>query len=103
MDRHKTEGDPVIVGADVLEGIDAVRATGLTNMLDQPAVAMLAGACGHLAAGKWISENPAAYAEGIFRGFVAEFKFDWNAPVSDFEDCRCGCGGREECGDEREP
>jgi hypothetical protein len=101
MDRHKTEGDPVVVWDDVLEGIDAVRATGLTNMLDRSAVAQLAGALGHIAAMDWIRANPTVYGEGIFRGFVA--KDPWDAPILDFEDCRCGCGGRRECGDEREP
>ncbi len=94
MDRSK--GEPVMVWADVLKGIDAVRATGLTNMLDHRAVSMLAGASGHLAAGQWIAENPTVYVEGVMRGFVA--KTLWDAPISDFEDCRCGCGGRVECG-----
>jgi hypothetical protein len=99
MDRHKLQGDPVVVGAGVFQGIEAVRATGLTNMLDRSEVARLAHALGHFAARGWIEANPAAYAEGIFRGFVAT-SF-WDAPLSDFEDCRCGCGGRVECGDDR--
>jgi len=81
MNRHK--GEPVIVTASVLQGIEAVRATGLVNMLDTAVVSMLAGACGHLAAGKWIIENPQAYAEGIFRGFVAD---PWTARLSDHQD-----------------
>jgi len=95
MDRHK--GDPVVVWGDVLKGIDAVRATGLVNMLEYKEVSMLAGASGHLAAGKWIIENPTVYTEGVMKGFVA--KSLWDAPISDFEDCRCGCGGRVECND----
>lgn len=98
MGRYKSEGDPVVVGPAVIEGIEAVRATGLTNMLDRPEVARLAHTLGHFAARAWIEANPTAYAEGIFRGFEAtDF---WDAPISDFEDCRCGCGGRVECGDD---
>jgi hypothetical protein len=83
MDRRK--GDPVVVWHGVLEGINAVRDTGLTNMLDRSAVAQLAGDRGHLATRDWIKANPTVYAEGIFRGFVAEVEveIDWNAPLID--------------------
>ena len=92
MDRNKSEGDPVVVGPAVLQGIEAVRETGLTNMLDRLEVARIAHAFGHYAARAWIEANPTAYAEGIFRGFVAT-SF-WDAPMGGFdEDCDCGCGG----------
>lgn len=72
MDRHKIEGEPIAVPAAVLEGIEAVRRSAATNMLDRATVAGIAGALGHTPARDWIRANPTAYAEGIFRGFVAE-------------------------------
>jgi hypothetical protein len=62
---------PVTVDPDVLAGLEAVRASGLTNMFDRPAVARLALDAGHYATALWVTENRAAYAEGIFRGFAA--------------------------------
>jgi len=91
------EGAPVSVPAGVLEGIEAVRRSDTVNMLDRTTVAAIAGAFGHIAARDWIEANPTVYADGIFRGFVA--KSPWDAPISDFEDCRCGCGHREGCSD----
>ena len=81
MRRFRMAGGPVVVTSDVLAGINAVRATGLVNMLDHKAVSMLAGACGSLAAGAWIEANPTTYTEGVIRGFRAEF--NWNAPLID--------------------
>lgn len=83
MRRFRMAGGPVVVTSDVLAGINAVRATGLVNMLQYKQVSMLAGACGSLAAGKWIIENPTTYTEGVIRGFRAEF--NWNAPLIDEE------------------
>ncbi len=71
MDRYKIEGDPIVVGPAVIEGIDAVRETGLTNMLDRLEVARIAHTLGHYAARAWIDANPTAYVEGVMRGFVA--------------------------------
>ncbi len=71
MDRYKIEGDPVVVGIAVIQGIEAARATGLTNMLDRLEVARIAHALGHYAAGEWIEANPTVYVEGVMRGFVA--------------------------------
>ncbi len=81
MSRLRMTGGPKVVAADVLAGIDAVRDTGLTNMLDRRAVSMLAGARGYLTAGAWVEANPTTYTEGVIRGFRAEF--NWNAPLID--------------------
>ena len=58
--------------AGVWQGIDAVRLSGLTNMLDRPVVARLAGELGYPDAARWIEEHPKEYAEGVFRGFVVD-------------------------------
>ena len=56
----------------VWQAIDAVRLSGLTNMLDRPVVARLAGELGYPDAARWIEEHPKEYAEGVFRGFVVD-------------------------------
>ena len=66
MERTK-----VRVPADVLEGLEAVRLSGKTNMLDAPRVIELAFEMGHDATALWVYENRRQYAEGIFRGFAA--------------------------------
>ena len=53
----------------VLDGLEAVRRSGLTNMLDRPAVARLAAEFGCEKAAGWIETHRKEYAEGIFRGF----------------------------------
>ena len=66
--------DKVQVPVKVLEGIEAVRKSGRTNMLDRNAVAAIALDLGFVEAAFWIEDksNHKAYAEGIFRGFREE-------------------------------
>ncbi|MCL4551933.1 MAG: DUF5049 domain-containing protein [Candidatus Marsarchaeota archaeon] len=67
MERTK-----VRIPRDVLEGLEAVRLSGKTNMLDAPRVIELALEMGHDAAAFWVYENRSKYAEGIFKGFEPE-------------------------------
>ena len=60
------------VPAVVWQGIDAVRLSGLTNMLDRPAVVRIAGELGFPEAARWIETHTKEYAEGVFRGFIVE-------------------------------
>ena len=64
----------VAIPGDVLRGIEAVRRSGRTNMLDRPAVAAIALELGHVDAAFWLTDkaNHKTYAEGIFRGFREE-------------------------------
>jgi len=64
----------VAIPGDVLRGIEAVRRSGRTNMLDRPAVAAIALELGHVDAAFWLTDkaNHKTYAEGIFRGFTEE-------------------------------
>ena len=69
-----TEADTrVPIPGAVLRGIEAVRKSGRTNMLDRPAVAAIALELGHVDAAFWLTDraNHKTYAEGIFRGFRA--------------------------------
>jgi hypothetical protein len=59
----------VRVAAEVFEGIEAVRRSGLTNMLDRPAVAHIAEEMGFEESARWVREHRALYARAIFQGF----------------------------------
>jgi len=65
---EKTVGVPAVVW----QGIDAVRLSGLTNMLDRPAVVRIAGELGFPEAAQWVETHSKEYAEGVFRGFVVD-------------------------------
>ena len=61
----------VAIPPEVLKGIEAVRRSGRTNMLDRNAVAAIALEFGHVDAAFWLDDkaNHKTYAAGIFRGF----------------------------------
>ena len=66
--------DKVKIPAAVLQGIEAVRKSGRTNMLDRPAVAAIALELGYVDAAFWLEDkaNHSTYATGIFHGFSEE-------------------------------
>ena len=66
MERKKIE-----VPAEALAGLEAVRLSGKTNMLDAPRVIELAFEMGHAEAAFWVHDNRGLYAHGIFQGFAA--------------------------------
>ena len=59
----------VKVPTAVLDGLEAVRRSGLTNMLDRPVVIKLARQFGSKKAAHWIDANRSLYAKGLFVGF----------------------------------
>ena len=59
----------VPIPANVLEGVEAVRQSGKTNMLDVSRVIELAFEMEHYATVLWVHENRRQYMEGLFRGF----------------------------------
>ena len=61
----------ILVPTEVLAGLEAVRLSGKTNMLDAPRVIELAFEMGHAEAAFWVYENRGLYAHGIFQGFAA--------------------------------
>jgi len=65
------ERKKIVVSADVLEGLEAVRLSGKTNMLDAPRVIELAFEMGHEETALWVHENGSLYSHGIFQGFAA--------------------------------
>jgi len=69
---EETNVSKIRVPKNVLDGLEAVRQSGLTNMLDRPVVARLAEEMGFDTAAEWVEAHRKEYAEGIFRGFEAE-------------------------------
>lgn len=66
----------ISIPADVLEGLEAVRLSGKTNMLDVPMVTKLALDMGYPETALWVREHQALYTVGIFRGFEATDRLD---------------------------
>ena len=64
----------------VLDGIMAVRDSGLTNMLDRPAVVRLAQEMGHPEAATWIETHTREFAEGIIYGFDTQDDMPFRTP-----------------------
>ena len=63
---------PVTVPDAVFEGIEAVRKSGKTNMLDYHEVMRLAYEGEFYQTVVWMEENKKAYSLGLFAGFVVE-------------------------------
>lgn len=61
--------DRVPVPRDVFYGIETVRQSGLTNMLDRPRVAEIADDLGFELSARWVRENHDLYAQANFHGF----------------------------------
>ena len=68
--------DPVRLTREIAEGIEAVRASGLTNMLDRPRVAESAEAMGFEASAEWVRANHDLYAQVVFHGFETTEEID---------------------------
>jgi hypothetical protein len=62
----------VSVPRAVYDGLEAVRLSGLTNMLDRPRVAELADELGFAEAAAWVREDRGRYATAVFRGIRVE-------------------------------
>jgi len=64
------EKTPVSIPAGVYEGLEAVRQSGLSNMLDRPRVIELAEMMGYDETAEWVRTYRDRYAAGIFAGFI---------------------------------
>jgi len=65
---------PIPIPAPVFEGLEAVRQSGITNMLDRLRVIELAKMMGYEETAEWLRANRQTYSEGIFAGFIADEK-----------------------------
>ena len=81
------------------EGLEAVRLSGKTNMLDAPRVIEPALDMGHNATAFWIYENRPKYAEGIFRGFEAADTLDGGTLIEMAARFLDSEGGESACAD----
>ena len=69
--RMESELSAQVVPLAVHIGIEAVRLSGLTNMLDRSRVAEIADEMGFPEAAEWVRENPEhLYARAIFHGIA---------------------------------
>ena len=59
----------VPVSTNVLEGLEAVRLSGKTNMLDLPEVVRIAVEMDFIDTAMWIENNRSLYAQGVFWDF----------------------------------
>lgn len=73
------EQTKVPIPADVLEGLEAVRLSGKTNMLNVPVVVKLALEMGHRETALWVREHQSLYVVGVFRGFAGNDKLTEDA------------------------
>lgn len=64
MERTK-----VPVPADVLKGLETVRLSGKTNMLDLPEVVRIAVEMDFIDAAMWVENNRSLYCQGLIQGF----------------------------------
>ena len=63
------EKQPIAVSAEVFEGLEAVRTSGLTNMFDRPRVIEIAEMMGYDETAEWLASNRNLYSQGLFQGF----------------------------------
>jgi hypothetical protein len=63
--------EPVPIPEHVYEVIEAIRRSGVTNMLDRPVVIEVARQMGFPEVAEWIEREKRSYSRGIFVGFVA--------------------------------
>ena len=63
---------PIPIPAAVWQGLESVRRSGLTNMLDRPAVIKIAEALDFPETARWIEAHHGPYSEGLFKGFVVD-------------------------------
>lgn len=66
----------VAIPAEVLEGLEAARLSGETNMLEVSKVVSLTLDMGYPKTAIWISTNKRLYVQGVFMGFEATENVD---------------------------
>lgn len=68
----KRFANPIEVPPNVLEGLEAVRMSGVANMRDYALIQSTASRLGYTETVLWLEGHRREYAEGLFRGFVGE-------------------------------
>jgi hypothetical protein len=70
--QRVSEGEPVRIPEEVLEGLEAVRRYAGKDVLDIATVRYLAQERGRSALAVWIDRHPEEYGRGLLDGFRAE-------------------------------
>ena len=65
---------PIPITKDVFDGLEAVRLSGATNMLDRPRVIEILDQMGFDDAAAWVRLHKSEYSHGIFQGFQVSDK-----------------------------
>jgi hypothetical protein len=60
---------PIPITKAVFEGLEAVRLSGATNMLDRPRVIQILDQMGLDDAAEWVRNHKSEYSHGVFQGF----------------------------------
>jgi hypothetical protein len=63
---------PVRIPAAVLQDLEIIRRSGVTNMLDRPRVIEIAEMMGEDETAAWLRANRASYSTGLFQGFAVD-------------------------------
>lgn len=66
-----------IISQEAFDGLENIRSSGTTNMLDYPKVLHLSNLYGFEATANWLTDHKGEYGRGIFFGFEVE-----NDPIS---------------------
>ena len=69
MSNDNGKQSPVAIPERVYRVIDAIRRSGVTNMLGRPMVIEIARQLGFDDEAQWIEQHPSKYSLGIFVGF----------------------------------
>jgi hypothetical protein len=60
---------PIPISKEVFQGLEAVRLSGATNMLDRPRVIQILDQMGYEEAAEWVRNHKSEFSHGIFQGF----------------------------------
>ena len=74
-EEEERKDRPVVVPADVLEGLETVKRSG-AHMVERTHVLVLAKRLGFRQTVRWVEEHPEEYARGISHGFEAALAED---------------------------
>ncbi len=58
-----------IISQEAFDGLESIRSSGKTNMLDYPEVLRLSRLYGFEETSNWLTDHKGRYSKGIFFGF----------------------------------
>jgi hypothetical protein len=70
--QDSTPDGRVVIPADVYVALEVIRRSGVTNMMDRPAVQFYADRRGFVSAVCWLEDSRQDYYRGFMRGFAPD-------------------------------